>query len=176
MSRLISFLLFCAMACLSPTVHAKDAGHVFSLTISPIHLAAPIVELTGEVRLPVDFSVAGIAGVGSIDGTTAWEAGAQARYYLLGGFEHGMPLGVEALFIQVEDRSGNISGTGQGLAVGPFIGYKFASDEGFTIDLGAGVQFAAVRAKATDADTGTTASAQGTEIFPLINLNLGWSF
>jgi hypothetical protein len=160
----------------TPKAAAEDAGHIVSLTISPLHLIFPIVEVTGEVRLPADFSVAAIGGVGRIAGFTAWEVGAQGRYYLIGGFEHGMPLGVEASFVQVEAREDSISGTGQGLGIGPFVGYKFASDLGFTIDLAGGVQFGVVRARATDGESGETARASSNTVYPLLNLNLGWSF
>jgi hypothetical protein len=153
---------------------ADDAGHDVSLTFSPIHLFLPVVELTAEVRLPVDFSVAAIGGYGGHQGVTLWEAGAQARYYLLGSFEHGMPIGVEALYIGAGDSRQGVRARATGLAVGPFIGYKFAADVGFTIDLAGGFQYVTLSASATDGSN--RASLSENTIIPLINLNLGWSF
>lgn len=155
-------------------VRADDVGHNVSVTFSPIHLFLPVVELTAEVRLPVDLSVAAIGGYGKHLGVTLWEAGAQGRYYLLGSFEHGMPLGVEVLYLGASDTVSGVDARASGLGVGPFVGYKFASDEGFTIDLAGGVQYVAFAAVATDGSTTERASLN--TWIPLINLNLGWSF
>lgn len=160
---------------LTPEVgRAEEVGHDVSLTFSPLHLFLPVVELTAEVRLPVDFSVAAIGAYGGHRGVTLWEAGAQARYYLLGGFEHGMPLGVEALYLGASDNRGGVDARVTGLAVGPFIGYKLATDHGFTLDLAGGVQYIALSGFATDGSS--SASLTDNTMIALINLNLGWSF
>ncbi len=160
---------------LGPQSAKADEGHDVSLTFSPIHLFHPTVfELTAEVRLPLDFSVAGIGGVGAADGVTLWEAGGQVRYYLLGGFEHGMPLGVEAIYIGASDNEGDVVARANGVAVGPFVGYKFAADVGFTIDLAGGIQYMSVSAVATDGTI--SGSAYDSGFIPLLNFNLGWSF
>src|SRR6187397_900116 len=63
---------------------------VFSLTISPIHLTFPIVELTGEIRAHDKLGLAMVAGVGrytdkSVDISAAvYELGAQLRFYAIG--------------------------------------------------------------------------------------------
>ena len=151
-----------------------------SVTISPIHLFSPIVELTGEWRALNKLGVAVIAGGGkyseTMNGTkisaSVYEAGAQARYYVLGDFRHGMQLGVEALYLRLSDA--NISARGEGLAVGPFVGYKFIADVGFTFDAQVGAEY--VGAQATASSGGSTANASGSTFIPLINLNVGWSF
>jgi hypothetical protein len=163
-----------------------DTQHQVAVTFSPLHLVSPIVELTGEFRLHDKFSVAAIAGVGSIttevpDGSTeeeksfsAWELGGQGRFYLLGDFDHGMQLGVELLYVNVDFDEADVSGTGNGLALGPFIGYKVSAGFGLTFDAQLGFQYLAATAEAS---SGTdSASASDSTTIPLLNLNLGWAF
>jgi hypothetical protein len=148
----------------------------FSLTISPLHLISPILELTGEVRAADKVGVAVVAGAGKVSDTTngvkvsasALEAGAQVRYYALGDFGSGMQLGAEVLYLHVSDS--NLSATGQGVAAGPFVGYKYTADAGFTFDGQLGFEYLGVKASSA----GSTASTK--KFFPLLNLNVGWSF
>ncbi len=136
-----------------------------------------------EGKVSRKFGVAALAGIGSVkvDKTayTVWEAGAQAKYYLIGSFQHGMELGAQVQYVGVSGStsSGNVSvgGDGGGIAVGPFIGYKLATKVGFTCDLQAGAQYAAVGASATSS-TGDSASRHSSAILPLVNLHVGWSF
>jgi hypothetical protein len=162
-----------------------DRLHDFSLTISPIHLLFPIVELTGEFRVGNQLGIAAIAGGGSMSVTnftgeelsfTVLEFGSQVRWYALGDFDHGMQLGAELLYIYVSGsfERGSVTGTGSGLAMGPFIGYKISTDVGFTFDAQLGVQLAGIAARASD---GTTAAeASDMQAIPLLNLNAGWAF
>src|SRR5262245_34280898 len=70
----------------------------FSLTLSPLHLAQPVLELTLERSFTDNFALALIAGAGQQmvklgdDDTPALalSGGAQARYYLFGDFWHGV--------------------------------------------------------------------------------------
>ncbi len=166
-----------------------------SITFSPIHLLFPVFELTVEARIAHKLGVAIVAGGGTIssddveydDGSgvrteeitaTVWEAGAQVRYYVFGGFDHGMQLGAEALYVHVsvdDVGSTNVSGTGEGLGIGPFVGYKIATRAGFTFDGQLGLQYYAVQAEASD-DTGESASDEESAVAPMLNLNVGWSF
>ena len=171
------FAVVCALSLtfLSPKeAAADDVGHNVSLTFSPVHLFLPVVEVTGEFRLPLDFSLAAIGGFGAIEGITVWEAGAQARYYLIGSFEHGMPIGVEALYAGGSAAEAGVTATANGIAVGPFVGYKLATDIGFTFDAGVGFQYFTVTAHASNSEASATVSDN--KIIPLINLNIGWSF
>lgn len=155
------------------------------ISISPLHLLAPIVELTGEVRVDRHIGIAGIAGVGSLRTSksaprfTVWEVGAQFLGYPVGHFDHGIQVGVEAVYLGVAGEAGSgsaqVTGLGQGFAVGPLLGYKFASDIGFSLNIQGGVQYLVARAEATAKD-GTSASASDSAWIPLLNLNLGWSF
>jgi hypothetical protein len=163
---------------------ADDDGHHISLTISPLHLVLPVAEFTVEGRIVDSIGLAGILGLGSVtgeydDGTTetffAYELGGQFRYYLLGDFDHGMQIGLEALFVGVDTEIESVQAIGNGLAVGPFIGYKIAIDAGFTFDAQLGIQYLAIKAEASDA-SGTSATASEKRVIPLLNLNLGWSF
>ena len=169
-----------------PGVYAPPPGYlpppppphprrVFSLTISPLHLFLPVVEVTGEARVHDNVGIALIAGAGkysdpNVTGISAsvWEAGGQVRVYVIGDFRHGMQLGGELLYLHLSDTS--ISATGQGLALGPFLGYKFMIDAGFTVDVQLGFEYVTARASSG------TATAGGKTVIPLLNANVGWSF
>jgi hypothetical protein len=155
-----------------------------SLTISPLHLILPIVELMGDIRVLEKLSIAAILGFGTVQLTgafageraTVFEAGTQIKLYAIGDFDHAMQLGLEALYIHLSatlDASG-VTGTGSGLAIGPFIGYKWIARFGLTIDLQVGAQLAGIFAEASDGTT--TEEDSTTELVPLLNLNFGWSF
>ena len=64
----------------------------------------------------------------------------------------------------------NLSAKGEGVAVGPFLGYKYTADVGFTFDAQLGIE--RVFAKAT---SGSSNASDSTYV-PLLNLNVGWSF
>jgi hypothetical protein len=145
-----------------------------SITLSPLHLVMPLVEVTGEFKLADRVGLAVIGGAGRVEDYPVWEAGAQGRFYALGSFRGGLELGAELLALGVSVEEGGVTGTGVGLAMGPFVGGKYITDIGFTIDgqLGGSVVFAS--AQATD---GTSTESQGSRtLTPLLNLNLGWSF
>ena len=147
---------------------------VFSLTISPIHLALPVVEVTGEIRAHDKLGLAVIGGVGrytdkSVNiSASVYEIGAQLRFYPIGDFRHGMQLGAELLYLHMSQS--NLSLRGEGVGIGPFIGYKVISDAGFTFDAQIGGQYVGVRA--TDGNS----AESGKDIIVLLNLNVGWSF
>ena len=123
----------------APPPPPEHPRRVFSLTISPIHLFLPVVELTGEARVHDKVGIALIAGAGkytdpNVTGisATVYEAGGQVRVYVIGDFRHGMQLGGELLYLHLNDD--RIAISGEGLAVGPFLGYKIMIDAGFTFD------------------------------------------
>jgi hypothetical protein len=169
-----------------PTAYAPPPGwvpvppepphprRVLSLTISPIHLLLPVVELTAEARVHDKVGLALVGGAGKVTdrasniSADAYEAGAQIRVYVLGDFRHGMQLGAEALYLHVSLR--DVVASGEGLAIGPFIGYKVMVDAGFTFDTQVGFERVALRA------TANGSSDSESEYIPLINLNIGWSF
>lgn len=155
------------------------------LSISPFHLLLPFVELSAEVRLHRKIGIAAIGGYGSVKPQNSdvrfnvWEAGGQFVGYPVGHFDHGMQVGLEALYAGVsgDDKSGNtrIAATASGLASGPFVGYKLATRSGFSFNVQGGVSYLFVQAQASSS-SGATASAEQTRVLPILNANLGWSF
>jgi hypothetical protein len=168
-----------------PPPEAKKPERNFSLSISPLHLVLPLVELTGELRVSDHVGLSVIAGYGSlelesndpdVDETRASviEVGAQASWYPLRKFE-SLVLGAEVLWMHLEADVGDITGIGAGVAVGPFVGYKLITRGGFTFLVQGGAQYLAVQAQAEDS-AGARQEDEDSHIIPLINLNLGWSF
>ena len=100
----IGFLSALVLGSLSNTSSAND----YALTISPLHLFSPIVEVTLESPLAENLSVAGILGYGSVTVDdvnekikfSVFEAGAQFRYYTGGDMNRGFQIGVEGLYIK----------------------------------------------------------------------------
>ena len=83
-----------ALLVLPSVAQAKDDNErKVSVTVSPLHLVVPMVELTGEFRLDDKVGLAAIGGVGSSAGVALWELGGQARYYFLGDFADGLLVG-----------------------------------------------------------------------------------
>lgn len=157
----------------------------FSLTISPIHLAFPVVELTGEMAVSPKLGIAGIGGFGSITAENnlgekksipVLELGGQAAYYVVGSFRHGMQVGAEAMWLKVfiPEKEG-VSVSTNGLAIGPLLGYKWAARFGLTFLVQGGYQWLFAQAKGTDAAGNEIEASQDSGI-PLLNLNAGWSF
>jgi hypothetical protein len=154
-----------------------------SLTISPILLLLPILELTGELRLGTQAGLALIAGGGRVpvtqsDGTkvtfTVLEGGGQLRYYVTGSFRRGMQVGAEILYVHVNGSLQDITGVASGLAMGPFFGWKMTSYAGFTFDVQGGVEVVTMGTRVSDSSGGSSSS--NVDYIPLLNLNIGWSF
>jgi len=153
-----------------------------SLTISPLHLLLPMVELTGELRLGTQASVALIAGGGRVpvtqsDGTkvtfTVLEGGGQLRYYVTGSFRRGMHVGAEILYVHVNGSLEDITGVASGLALGPFFGWKMTSYAGFTFDVQGGVEVVTMGTRVSSRSGGSSDSS--VDYIPLVNLGIGWS-
>jgi len=167
------------------TAAQAEPERSFSLTISPIHLALPVLEFTGEYALAPNFGVAAIAGYGTTelehsDGTKEdigiLELGAQAAYYLFGDFKGGMQVGGELLWIKpFLPKEEDITVSANGVAIGPMLGYKWVTEFGLTIFLQGGYQFLFASAKAENS-AGEEAEASGDTGIPLVNINAGWSF
>lgn len=160
----------------------NDRGHTVGISFSPLHLVFPVGELQVEVFLSERFTLAVIGGFGRVtaelsDGSEAdfdvVELGGQFRWYFYGGAEEGAVLGAELLYAKVDGEVDDVRGVGDGLAPGIFAGYKWTWDN-FFIDLNGGVSFISVEAEASDGDE--TETREETEVGPLVNFNLGWSF
>lgn len=191
-----------------------DGAHYVSLSFSLARAVASLYEVTGEVALGRHFGLALLGGVGSLETKhpqydqtvelSGKELGAQARIYLLGGFDHGLMLGGEVLRVwadlaptEVTDPSvvtidgrtyggtAMLNGTGTLTGLGAFIGYKVIASFGLTFDAKLGWQ------SLTLAGTGSlsgeapingqnvrvseTGAIRESRGVPLFNLNLGWS-
>ncbi len=186
---------------LAPSVFAQDSaeaapaadaevdasqGHMTAVTISPIHLEIPLVELTAEHQIAPQMGAALIVGLGKAtdkDGWgTLWELGGQFRYYALGDFNHGLQLGAEFAYTDISlsetSEDVTVSATGGGTSFGGFVGYKFAADFGLTVDIQFGYFVMMLAAKAEASVAGKTVEAKESETSKgaLLNINLGWSF
>lgn len=158
-----------------------------SVTLSPIHLLFPVLEVMPEVRATDHFGVAGIFGYGSLTTDTSTGESIDFRVFEIGGQLVGYPLqpfdslqlGVELLYVSIDadniERT-NVRGVGNGLAVGPFVGYKLLTSGGFTFVAQGGIEYVAIKAEAKDTQSGQTASEADSRVIALVNLNLGWSF
>jgi hypothetical protein len=173
-----------AIALGSGTAQAQGEK-TLSLTISPFHLALPVLELTGEYALSQDFGLAAIGGFGkitqknSLDKNVAipvLELGGQLDYYAVGSFRHGMQVGAEFLWIKVSPpKDQGVTLAGNGLALGPLLGYKWAARFGLTFMVQGGYEFLFAQSKATDA-SGRELEASTDSGLILFNANAGWSF
>ena len=155
----------------------------FSLTLSPLYLLLPILELTGEFRLGSQAGLALIAGGGWVSVTqsggptvkfTVLEGGAQLRYYITGSFRRGMQVGAEILYVHVNGSLQDVTGVASGLALGPFFGWKTTSYAGFTFEVQGGVEVVTLGSHVSDSSGESSSSS--VDYIPLLNLNIGWSF
>lgn len=161
---------------LTSTAHAEDRPLHASITLSPLHFVLPAGELTAEFAITPQIGVAAIGGIGSIanDGsnerTLVYEVGISPRYYVWGNFRQGVELGVEVLYAHASADSQLVMTTlkAEGLAIGPYAGYKWASSVGFTLEGQIGASYFAVR--------GDGATADDSRFALLLNLQAGWSF
>jgi hypothetical protein len=156
-----------------------------TLSLSPLHLLLPVVEVTAEFRLTPWAGIAPIGGVGVVSVTeedgdrmtfTFWEAGGQVDFYFMRDFR-GLHAGVEVLYahLSTSDLESGIAWAGNGWALGPLVGYKLLTEVGFTFVGQVGVQYQTARAREEN-PAGDTASDQDSTFVPLLNANLGWSF
>ena len=151
------------------SVHAgEDASqHNVSITISPFHLLNPELHLTGELRLAAKMSAAAMLGAGMVTDDDKrygiWEVGGQFRYYLPGSFIHGMMLGADVGYVDVNGQMEHPMAYYVGARAGAFLGYKITIKTGFTVE----AQYGPVYVRE---------NANNSELQTLINLKVGWSF
>lgn len=170
-----------------PPTQSAEQAPIVSLTFSPFHVIYPMFELTAEARVGDYCGIALIGGFGARTVATSndeevtfslYELGAQVIAYPLDPFE-SLQLGVELMYMHVaidDDLNGRrLESIASGLALGPLVGYKLLTEVGFTLFVQGGVAFIAVAGDIED-DQGEVATTERTAVFPLLNLNLGWSF
>jgi hypothetical protein len=171
-SLMASFVLLGSVS----IAHAEEPKPLHaSVTFSPIHLILPAAELTLEVAVDPKFGVAAIGAIGSVqpvgsnDRVFVYEVGVSPRYYVVGNFRQGVELGAEALYVHAS-ADNQFSGStlkAEGLALGPYAGYKWVSSFGLTLEAQLGVSYFVIRGDVSD-DTSRVA--------PILNLQVGWSF
>jgi hypothetical protein len=154
---------------------AGEPSRLASVTFSPVHLQFPIVEINAEFNVAPHTGLAVIGALGKISDSmsnisgTATEVGGQFNYYPLRKFA-GLHGGFEVLYLRISDVNVDTTVSGAGLSAGPYIGYKGMLPLGLTFVAQLGVDFIAVEAKSS------TATMKDRKVFPLLNLNVGWSF
>lgn len=162
---------------------AADSGPRVTLMWAPIRLIIPVGEITVEYRVMPKLGVSIELGGGqrtlTTGGTdvkgTELEGGAQVRYYVLGDFHKGVELGGEILdeYVKFNNLPANVMGAAAGgVTAGPFVGYKIATQVGFTFEAQLGARYLLVD---------PPVSGQGSPMIdqrwePLLHLNVGWSF
>jgi hypothetical protein len=176
-------LLATGTALAGPKAHPD---HKAAISISPIHLVFPVVEIQAEFYISSQLSASVIGGYGSITAEatsigqtteykfSVFELGAQLRGYLYGTSHEGAFAAFEVLYVGIDGETGNVTGQGDGTSLGALLGYKWVWDAGFLIDLAAGVQRAEVTATASDGSQSATETEA--QIGPALNFNLGWAF
>ena len=147
-----------------------------SVTFSPLHLFLPVFEGNVEVRVTERAGLAFIAGGGSVTARNStvkvnvYELGVSPRFYLFGNFRKGMQLGAELLYLNASAADGVESVVVDGVAVGPYVGYKIATTVGFTVEAQLGFQRVGIGGSST---SGATVEEQRNIV--LLNANIGWS-
>jgi hypothetical protein len=172
-----------------PAAPVDGLGHHLSVTFSPLDLI-PISTDGFDIPFGLDVSVeralsrklsvmvTGLAAPYTYEGQSAAILGtrAQGRYYLFGGFEHGMDLALE----------GSLAGTTVPRAtpvsvlvaqVAGYVGYKFVAGFGLTVDLQLGAQHGwGTGWETTGTATGPRVASVDAGWGPAAHLNVGWSF
>lgn len=138
-----------------------------SITISPLHLLNPQLHVTGEVRLAPRLSTAAMLGGGNVteeeETYRIWEIGGQVRYYVLGSFSHGMMLGADVGYVDVNGQPEGAMEMLVGTRAGGFLGYKRILKRGFTAEVQLGPVY-------------VWGNAGESEWQTLHGLKLGWSW
>jgi len=159
----------------APQPAPAETGPSFTLSWSPAHLVLPLIELEGEYNVAPHMGAGLILGGGRISSNgitaTAYEAGAQFNYYFMHGFD-GLHVGVEGLYLTLGDVMQDSSVTAAGLSIGPYAGYKLQTSFGFAFIAQLGVGYLAAKAESSS----SSAMASNRSVYPLLNLNVGWSF
>lgn len=161
-----------------------------SLTLSAIRLVLPVFEATLEARPTEHIGVAVFGGLGKAppkiigqtlfqgsDSVSVHEVGGQFLIYPFQAFD-GFVVGAEVSYTK---GSGTVSAEGtasdasaSATAFGPLIGGKWIHESGFTLLAHAGVERVWLGAESTVA--GQSYRYSDSIWFPLLDLNVGWSF
>ena len=177
-----------AMFVISSTARAQDyddeyeeAETFLAITLSPLQLlsAPTVLELTGELSLPNNFSVAAIMGYGYGDSVLVSAGGVQGRYYLFGYFDHGFHIGVESSGTAATTSLGDINAASAiSFNFGGFAGYKYTFRFGLVVEAQLGYQvglFTATEGGDSSESRAQSGTSETTSDI-LLNINAGWAF
>jgi hypothetical protein len=173
--------------------HAQGPGHL-TLGVSLPHAIAPpalgvgrpFVELHAELRGFSRMALSIFGGLGSVrvarpEGQTSvalWDLGGTARWYLLRTFE-GPHVGLEVSFLDTRADGrvdeARVTGRGAGLALGPFLGYKWRPWAGVTLDGWVGPSLMRVRSRFAEDVTQESRDLLEVRWGVLTHLVLGWT-
>jgi hypothetical protein len=191
-ARMLRPILVCLVLGSASLVHAQEPASpgapatsldasepekplIASITVSPVHFALPAGEITAEIAVTPKIGVAIIGAIGSVKPELSdtrvlvWEAGISPRYYVWGDFRQGVELGVEALYLHASaDDATMTTVSAEGLAIGPYVGYKWVARVGLTLEAQLGASYFAMRGDGVDENDSRFAV--------LLNLQVGWSF
>jgi len=175
----------------SGTQSDEDPRRYVSLTLSAIRLVLPVFEATLEARLVEHLGIAVFGGIGhappeivgeklfdASEPLSLHEVGGQILIYPLRDFD-GFVLGAEPSYTRGTGTAsvGNVTfsdASFTALAFGPLIGGKWVHRSGFTLFGNAGVQRVWLDVQGTA--QGQSYTHSDAIWFPLVNLNVGWSF
>jgi hypothetical protein len=168
---------------------SDEPNRHFSFMFSPLPLLRPLVEVTAEVRAARHFGLGLLGGIGelTLENTDPYgdrakalmtELGAQLNWYPGKSF-HGYLLSAELLWAHVDleavnPRTGTVSASGTGVAVGPVLGYKYVHASGFTLVAGLGFRYALLHGQKKSAG-GTSEDFTEDDVFLRVKFELGWS-
>jgi hypothetical protein len=154
----MSIAMLVALLVSSPA-HAEPGvpGERATVTISPLALASPMVDLTGEYSLTPEDSVAVMGGLGAASNHLLYDVGGQYRRYVVGGFRNGIHVGGQARYT----NAGFLGRDDPSFKVGPFLGAKLTL-AAFSAEVQGGAQL--------------VAGGGRIRMSPLLNLNMGVTF
>lgn len=174
----------------APSAPAARDGRRITVMWAPLRALFGLAEVTGEYRIADKLGVSVELGGGRRTLTfdtggsmtdlksTEYEVGAQARYYVLGSYTHGMELGAEILDEYVdfdEPLPANVAAAAAGgLTTGAFAGYKIATRVGFTFEAQLGARYLLAQPPVT-AGMGMPVTVEQRWL-PMLHLNAGWTF
>lgn len=151
-----------------------------TVSFSPVHLAADMLEVTVEGSMPrlPRLAVAVMLGVRAADGPDeranfGLSFGASAAYYVLGSFSTGVALGLEGQLSSLDRQ--DVPGTVPPLVVGDGAEASLWVGGKWTTPLGAAVTSQLGLAWRRDLDTYEGDMVGPSRVRPMANLLLGWT-
>lgn len=198
MSRLAALAAAIAVPALALVPTSADAGKTpNTVTAGVAKLAWPAVSLDYERRLARKVGVGGFVGFGrynpkvfnlfDLGGGNPFEeatfkfreVGLRANLYAIGGFKHGMVLGLTVHNRRLSYEEDGAEASVAGTIIGPHIGYKLITSPGFTLGFLGGIGYHAVGDIKVESGDNSATLENPLEEFPVMtfgSINAGWSF